>query len=598
MVDQDVMKGPNSLEDTRRTSVDRESKFARVKRMLTCQTRTPLTYDEAKASAKARKRKERQESISSISQERKVIRSNSEERPICQKNENNKDIRRVSSNEDFQHSQPLQTHNDNVATLAIQDGPMKISPQRDITIDDCEFERRRSHERFSRPLVQRGRYNQPRKPKTKQFSKNYNGKEKSSSGKKVKHERAGDDVDAPSDVASVDGCNFLQLKQNNKEKERSPSPVHTPASPALDLTTLHQQIDNAEPVLSNINDEAAENQPSLSVASNRLLSSPRNSVIITQRIYLNPDVPLHPSLKDPINPLEQRQRHIAKQINSLKKKLKKVDDDFETKNGYRPSHADKLNDKSIKKLCAELNKLKKEQRALLEDATSPTTASGIVKQDAKKTTSTLKDTLQEIEKRLDVKRGSVNRSNNVEELSNDQLLEEKTAVQKALLYLESVHGRPSNKEDKDAARPLYDRYRLLKRSLARMNAVSNVIELATIHEHETMDFISLPTQVVETESDKMAALTGSTTDSDTDTSIGENLHALSLEELRDQQKSTNEEKKQLRRSLKEFEADFETKTGRKLQKEDRASMETVYTSYKRAKAKLKLLDALVGKQAL
>lgn len=113
-----------------------------------------------------------------------------------------------------------------------------------------------------------------------------------------------------------------------------------------------------------------------------------------------------------------------------------------------------------------------------------------------------------------------------------------------------------------------------------------------------MDFISLPTQVVETESDKMAALTGSTTDSDTDTSIGENLHALSLEELRDQQKSTNEEKKQLRRSLKEFEADFETKTGRKLQKEDRASMETVYTSYKRAKAKLKLLDALVGKQAL
>lgn len=218
-----------------------------------------------------------------------------------------------------------------------------------------------------------------------------------------------------------------------------------------------------------------------------------------------------------------------------------------------------------------------------------------------------------------MKRGSVNRSNNVEELSNDQLLEEKTAVQKALLYLESVHGRPSNKEDKDAARPLYDRYRLLKRSLARMNAViikittntnisikntiftiqvSNVIELATIHEHETMDFISLPTQVVETESDKMAALTGSTTDSDTDTSIGENLHALSLEELRDQQKSTNEEKKQLRRSLKEFEADFETKTGRKLQKEDRASMETVYTSYKRAKAKLKLLDALVGKQAL
>ncbi|XP_017786478.1 PREDICTED: protein FAM13A isoform X2 [Nicrophorus vespilloides] len=582
MVDPDVMKGPHTLEDTKRTSNDRESKFARVKRMLTCQSKLPSTYDEARASVKARKRKERQESIGSISQERKVIRSNSEERPITTKN----DIRRVSSNEDFQKSPSTQNNNDGVATPAVQDGPIKISSHREI--DDGEFEKRRSHERFSRPLLPRGgRYNQTRKPKTKHFPK-ASVKDKALP-KKVKPAEESQPIEADTDT-----CNFLQLVP--VEKERSPSPVHTPVSPALDITTLHQQIDCCDPIPSYTNRDVTEiNEiaPSLSVVPNRLLSSPRNSVIITQRIYLNPDVPQH-TLKDPKNPVEQRLKQLAKQINSLKKKIKKYDEEFEVKYGYKPSHADKLNEKSIKKLCTELSKLKKEQKQLQEDATSLLTVP-INNVDDNKPTALLKDTILEIEKKLETKRIGSERSLDIEELSNEQLVEEKIAVQKSLLYLESVHGRPTNKEDKDLARPLYDRYRSLKRMVARLTMANNIIELATIHEHETMDFVSLPTQTVETESEKLT-LTGSTTDSDTDTSIGENLHAMSLEELTMQQRMTNEEKKQLRRSLKEFEANFESTTGRKLQKEDRSPMETVYISYKKAKAKLRLLDALVGKQ--
>lgn len=123
-------------------------------------------------------------------------------------------------------------------------------------------------------------------------------------------------------------------------------------------------------------------------------------------------------------------------------------------------------------------------------------------------------------------------------------------------------------------------------------------ELATIHEHETMDFVSLPAQTNEPEPvpEKANTISGSTDSSDTETSLGENLHSLPLEELVTQQRTTNEEKKKLRRSLKEFEDEFQEKTGRKLQKDDKLPMESVYSSYKQAKAKLRLLEALIAKQ--
>lgn len=116
-----------------------------------------------------------------------------------------------------------------------------------------------------------------------------------------------------------------------------------------------------------------------------------------------------------------------------------------------------------------------------------------------------------------------------------------------------------------------------------------------------MDFVSLPTQhsepeLQETDNEKPDKVCGSTDSSDTETSLGENLHSLPLDELIEQQRVTNEEKKQLRRSLKEFENDFQTKTGRKLQKDDRVPMEGTYSNYKQAKAKLRLLEALIAKQ--
>lgn len=395
------MKGPQTIEDSQKPPIsqERESKIARVKRMLTGHIRTPLTYDEAKANCKARKRKERQESVSSISQERKVIRSNSEERPNSD-HDNKSDIRRVSSHEDFQKTQTLQNSNSE-EKLDHKSNKQEINADYFI-YDDYEHECRRSRERFSRPLTQRGRFTpQLKKPKVKQFPKVQNKDKQEHNASKAKAEKD----PTPEKTSNEDQKtralnNFLQL--HHEEKERSPSPVHTPISPSIDLSTLHQQIDGCEPLPSTSNRlEESETISSLSIVSNRLLSSPRNSVIITQRIYLNPDVPQGTNTlgKDCLSPVEQRLKQLSKQIKSIKKKIKKHDEEFEAKFGYKPSHADKLYDKSVKKLCADLNKLKKEQKQLKEDSSSILIASSGDQTDKPKTTAVqLQDTLGEIEK--------------------------------------------------------------------------------------------------------------------------------------------------------------------------------------------------------
>lgn len=128
------MKGPTKTEEA--TPKPYETKIGKAKRFVSTQT-IPTTFDEAKACCKARKRKERQESISSLCQERKVIRSNSEERPEQKKYaENNKNcIRRVSSSEDVQGQRFGSKER------------MSVSPHRAgdkmLSYDDYEHEKRR-----------------------------------------------------------------------------------------------------------------------------------------------------------------------------------------------------------------------------------------------------------------------------------------------------------------------------------------------------------------------------------------------------------------------------------------------------------------------
>ncbi|CAB3364254.1 Hypothetical predicted protein [Cloeon dipterum] len=545
-----------------------------------------------------RKRKERHESTGSsqIPQERKVIRSNSQERPTEDVNEKDK-IASQKSSVMIEDMEETGNTNKNLMPLHEHNSP-STAPMEE---EDNEHERRRSSERFAsypRSSTPRGgnrRHHQPRKTRR---GNSYDSKE----NERVHHHhhhhhhhlQPREDESVPNTSHS-----FLQLHPQDEceSRERSPSPA-TPkaAPPALDLSTLHQQIGYTEPVPSQ--------PPHHRVPEDtQVLLSPRNSVILTRR--MDPNVAPSPPVEhsEPLRrrdeeSYETKTKQINKQIANLKKKIKVYEEQFESENGYRPSHADKLNNKDLKKMFSELTKLRKELKQVKEDAANKTVQQSNDKKLPTIVIPTLGDTLKEVQNRLEEKRTESGRPVDLESLSREQLLSEKVALQKALLHLESLHGRPSTKGDRDLVRPLYDRYRSLKRLVIRSGGSKlrdSMSELATILEHETMDFTSPP----ETGQNMLPSSDFDAVENegqDEEEEQCENLHSLSLTELIARQAEAKELKHKLRRELRDFEDEFQRATGRRLQKEDREPKQKEYAVYKQAKARLRLLEALLNKR--
>jgi hypothetical protein len=71
---------------------------------------------------------------------------------------------------------------------------------------------------------------------------------------------------------------------------------------------------------------------------------------------------------------------------------------------------------------------------------------------------------------------------------------------------------------------------------------------------------------------------------------------ISRTELIARQSEAKELKHRLRRELRDFEDEFQHTTGRRLQKEDREPKQKEYAVYKQAKARLRLLEALLAKR--
>lgn len=75
-----------------------------------------------------------------------------------------------------------------------------------------------------------------------------------------------------------------------------------------------------------------------------------------------------------------------------------------------------------------------------------------------------------------------------------------------------------------------------------------------------------------------------------------NLHAASIPELLEHLQEMREEKKRIRKKLRDFEDSFFRQHGRNVQKEERTPMAEEYTEYKHIKAKLRLLEVLISKR--
>ncbi|KAL3066568.1 hypothetical protein OYC64_016505 [Pagothenia borchgrevinki] len=315
---------------------------------------------------------------------------------------------------------------------------------------------------------------------------------------------------------------------------------------------------------------------------------------------------------------------LSKRIHALRKKIHRFDEKFEDERKYRPSHSDKAGNPEVLRWLNELAKLRKElkESKLMksEEDLPPLTrqrsntlpksfGSQLEKkpQQEKVPKPPVESSLETILKKLQEKREEVNRPEDIKDMTREQIGAEKVALQKALLYYESIHGRPVTKSERQIMKPLYDRYRLVKQILCRASSIP-VIEEEDGSEDDGDSKTQFTVTVrpdlsvlgfldhMEEEADGFISPVDDLSPSKNTTDMRlSNLHSATMEELVVQLQESREEKKRLRKNLKEFEDQFFRQNGRVAQKEDRSPLAVEYNEYKHVKAKLRLLEVLISK---
>ncbi|XP_032042920.1 protein FAM13A isoform X4 [Aythya fuligula] len=349
---------------------------------------------------------------------------------------------------------------------------------------------------------------------------------------------------------------------------------------------------------------------------------------------------------------------LTRRIHGLKKKIRKFEEKFEEERKYRPSHSDKAANPEVLKWTNDLAKFRKQLKEsklkISEEDLGPVVrqrsntlpksfGSQLEKEDDKKQDLSDKSakpavevTLDSIQKKLQEKRAETNRPEDIKDMTRDQIAAEKVALQKALLYYESIHGRPVTKNERQVMKPLYDRYRLVKQILSRANTIPIIGSpsskrrsplLQPIIEGETASFfkeikeeeegseedsnvkpdftITMKTDFnvrsfldqLEDDADGFVSPVDDKMPSRSNQDMGlSNLHEASIPELLEQLQEVREEKKRIRKKLRDFEDNFFRQNGRNVQKEDRTPMSEEYNEYKQIKAKLRLLEVLISKR--
>uniref|UniRef100_A0A669QMD4 Family with sequence similarity 13 member A n=1 Tax=Phasianus colchicus TaxID=9054 RepID=A0A669QMD4_PHACC len=448
--------------------------------------------------------------------------------------------------------------------------------------------------------------------------------------------------------------NKLQRNQDADDQENS----FVSEVPRLDLTTLCDDNNWEEPIpaLSSwqrdgLDSEEARLSPQAGRLIRQLLDedsdpmlSPRFYAYGQSQQYLDDtEVPPSPpnshsfmrrrssslgSYEDDREDLTPAQ--LTRRIQGLKKKIRKFEDKFEEERKYRPSHSDKAANPEVLKWTNDLAKFRKQLKEsklkISEEDLGPVVrqrsntlpksfGSQLEKEDDKKQDLSDKSakpavevTLDSIQKKLQEKRTETNRPEDIKDMTRDQIAAEKVALQKALLYYESIHGRPVTKNERQVMKPLYDRYRLVKQILSRANTIPIIEEEEGSEEDSNVkpDFtITMKTDFnvrsfldqLEDDADGFVSPVDDKIPSRSNQDMGlSNLHEASMPELLEQLQEVREEKKRIRKKLRDFEDNFFRQNGRNVQKEDRTPMAEEYNEYKQIKAKLRLLEVLISKR--
>ncbi|XP_068815448.1 protein FAM13B isoform X2 [Struthio camelus] len=340
-------------------------------------------------------------------------------------------------------------------------------------------------------------------------------------------------------------------------------------------------------------------------------------------------------------------------VKKLQKKIKQFEEQFEKEKNSKPSYSDIAANPKVLKWMTELTKLRKQ----IKDAKQKSSDGEFIPQTRPRSNTLPKSfgssldqedeenedemrvvqkekkpskeaTLELILKRLKEKRVERCLPEDIKKMTKDHLVEEKTSLQKSLLYYESQHGRPVTREERHIVKPLYDRYRLVKQMLTRASItpilgspstkrrgqmLQPIIEGETAHffeeikeEEEESDGLSTDLNDILKTAVQTQSVLSPVENSESDVEDGQekltrdlrlsSTRAASMPELLEQLWKARAEKKKLRKTLREFEEEFYQQNGRNVQKEDRVPMLDEYREYKKIKAKLRLLEVLISKQ--
>ncbi|KAM9462164.1 protein FAM13C [Clarias gariepinus] len=310
---------------------------------------------------------------------------------------------------------------------------------------------------------------------------------------------------------------------------------------------------------------------------------------------------------------------LTKHIQTLKRRIRKFEERFEQEMNYKPSHNDKSANPEIFKLMSELAKSRKQLKELKlrqsveesrgQENDEPTStcryANGLHEApEQQQHKPSLEETVDMLLKRLREKRQALGLPDNMKEMTQRQMALEKLTLQKCLLYFESLHGRPDNRQERNLVKPLYDRYQMVKHLLCSSPTIT------TIEEEEGSD----EEYVQQTQPPRQPTPESMEEDEDEESDTAfvspldevkavrqpalnmSNLHAASRSELLQCLRETRVEKKRRRKAIREFEDQFFRQMGRTAQKDDRIPMTEEYQEYKSLKAKLRLLEVLLSKQ--
>ncbi|XP_075361391.1 protein FAM13C [Mycteria americana] len=317
---------------------------------------------------------------------------------------------------------------------------------------------------------------------------------------------------------------------------------------------------------------------------------------------------------------------LTKHLQSLKRKIRKYEEKFEQEKKYLPSHGDKTSNPEVLKWMNDLAKGRKQLKELKLkmseeqnctsrapqrndhcESTGTSKEAGTQEATSVEPAPSVEETMDSVLRRLKEKRQHFNLPETIKDMTKKQMALEKINLQKCLLYFESIHGRPVTKQEKGLMKPLYDRYRIIKKLLATPSLITTIEEedsdedhFQSSHELSSSALSCLPVDEhlcysqEESEPPYVSPLDEKKVFRQTALSMS-NLHEATMPVLLEHLRETRADKKRLRKALREFEEQFYKQTGRSPQKEDRVPMAEEYSEYKHTKAKIRLLEVLISK---